>query len=271
MVPRVVESDVLAKIPLVKNALVPTLVGLSTGFLAGLVGLGGAELRMPFLLYTISLPLRLMIAVNLIVSLIVSGSSFLARLQSGLLPVGYFIPSLGMIIGSLGGGFLGSIISHKVSTRKLKLFLAMILSVVIVRLFIDIYIELTPTRFFSNTVEFPSAILFGFVIGLIAGVAGVAGGEYRIPGLVLLFGLPLKTAGTISQLVSVPTVLASMVKHNQYNTIGRRSMLVAVTMGAGSVLGVVLSTYALFRVPDSLIRIVFIGILSYSVIRLLRD
>jgi uncharacterized membrane protein YfcA len=64
---------------------VSTASGLLTGFLSGLVGLGGSELRIPFILYGLSVPLREMVAANLLISLFVSGLNFVLRAQMGLL------------------------------------------------------------------------------------------------------------------------------------------------------------------------------------------
>jgi uncharacterized protein len=52
-----------------------------------------------------------------------------------------------------------------------------------------------------------AGIIAGFVIGVIAWLLGVAGGEYLIPTLVLLFGADIKLAGSLSLAVSLPTML----------------------------------------------------------------
>jgi uncharacterized membrane protein YfcA len=42
-----------------------------------------------------------------------------------------------------------------------------------------------------------AGIIAGFVIGVIASLLGVAGGEFLIPTLVLLFGADIKLAGSL--------------------------------------------------------------------------
>ncbi|MEE8187477.1 MAG: sulfite exporter TauE/SafE family protein [Nitrososphaerales archaeon] len=246
-------------------------VGLVTGFVAGLVGLGGAELRIPFILYLFGIQIRQMIPLNLLISLITSGSSFLVRWQSGLLPLSSIPLSASMIIGSIGGGFLGSKISNKVSVRKLEAFLALILSIVIIRLLVELFVEGEPTRVFPEYLELPFAAVFGLGIGVIAGSVGVAGGEYRIPALMFLFGSPIKIAGTISQLVSIPTVVISILKHNQHQIMDRRLLWVGATMGVGSLVGVLLSGLVILDIPDALLNSVFILILTYTVVKLVQD
>jgi len=50
--------------------------GIFTGVLAGLVGLGGAEERIPFILYALRAPLNDMIVANLIISFATSAVNF---------------------------------------------------------------------------------------------------------------------------------------------------------------------------------------------------
>ena len=51
------------------------------------------------------------------------------------------------------------------------------------------------------------ALIFGLVVGAVSGLLGVAGGEIVIPVLILGFGAPVKAVGSLSQMVSIPTVL----------------------------------------------------------------
>jgi uncharacterized protein len=51
-----------------------------------------------------------------------------------------------------------------------------------------------------------AAVIFGLGIGLVSSLLGVAGGELIIPTLVFAFGVGIKTAGTASLLISLPTV-----------------------------------------------------------------
>ena len=57
------------------------------------------------------------------------------------------------------------------------------------------------------------AALAGVIIGAVSTILGVAGGELIIPTLVLLFGVPIKAAGTTSLLISIPTMLVGLARH----------------------------------------------------------
>lgn len=243
--------------------------GFFTGFLAGLVGLGGAELRIPFILYFLSLPLYEVIAANLIISLANSSVSFILRASLGIFTASALALSLAMILGSIPGGYLGAYMSHRISQRRLKAFMAAILSIVVFRLLVDIVVgPEVPGSVFPPYLDLVGSVLFGLGIGIIAGSIGVAGGEYRIPILVYAFGFPIKVAGTASQLVSIPTMVAGLVKHRDLGAITRRVLLVALVLGVPSVLGVVASTIVLVNASSQLIKLAFMLILLYTIVRL---
>ena len=67
----------------------------------------------------------------------------------------------------------------------------------------------------------------------------MAGGELLIPTLVLLFGLDLKLAGSVSLAVSLPTMLAGFVRYSRDSSFAvlRTHHRFAWTMAAGSLLG----------------------------------
>ena len=64
-----------------------------------------------------------------------------------------------------------------------------------------------------------AGVLFGLAIGVVSSLLGVAGGEVIIPTLVFAYGADIKTAGTASLLISLPTVavgIARYARHRAY-------------------------------------------------------
>ena len=77
------------------------------------------------------------------------------------------------------------------------------------------------------------------LIGVVAAVLGVAGGELLIPTLVLLFGADVKLAGSLSLAVSLPTMLVGFARYSQdrsFAVLGESRRFVVV-MAVGSVVG----------------------------------
>ena len=62
----------------------------------------------------------------------------------------------------------------------------------------------------------------------------------RIPALIYLFGLPIKPAGTVSLLVSIPTVAAAALTYRRLGHIPNKVLAVAAVMGVGSIVGVLI-------------------------------
>lgn len=60
-----------------------------------------------------------------------------------------------------------------------------------------------------------AGIAAGFIVGVIASLLGVAGGEFLIPTLVLLFGAVIKLAGSLSLAVSLPTILVGFTRYSR--------------------------------------------------------
>jgi uncharacterized membrane protein YfcA len=88
----------------------------------------------------------------------------------------------------------------------------------------------------------------------VSGSLGVAGGEMRIPALMYLFSVPIKEAGTISLLVSIPTVAAGALAYRRLGQLPNRALVVAVLMGVGSLIGVLIGASLLAVVDKHTIK-----------------
>ena len=86
------------------------------------------------------------------------------------------------------------------------------------------------------------AALCGLAIAAVSAVLGVAGGEMGIPALMYLFAMPITAAGTISLLVSIPTVAAGALTYRRLGHVPNRVLLLAIVMAGGSLAGVVIGT-----------------------------
>src|SRR2546427_10605722 len=147
--------------------------GSFTGVLAGLVGLGGAEERIPFILYALRAPLNDMIVANLIISFATSAVNFTLRVQAGLVTLDALTIGAAMIVGSLVGAYAGSVGSHRLSERRLKAPIALILSLVVARLILDL---LGGGSFSVGSIppllELPRAAFFRLLVGVVSWAVG---------------------------------------------------------------------------------------------------
>ncbi len=246
--------------------------GSFTGLLAGLVGLGGAEERMPFLLYYLRLPLEDMLVANLLISFATSGLNFAVRINGGIWSLNAAYVSVAMIVGSIPGAYTGALLSHRASKRTLKRFIALLLSFVIARAIYGLmFIPGGSGQATISTLDVIVSVISGVGVGIISGSAGVAGGEYRIPILTYLIGLPIKIAGTASQLVSLPTIAIAVWRHKRLGFLTRRSLLAAAMLGIPSVVAASLSGLLVAGLPTLYVDLLFIAILGYTIFRLLSE
>ncbi|WP_432168246.1 sulfite exporter TauE/SafE family protein [Streptomyces sp. bgisy031] len=99
--------------------------------------------------------------------------------------------------------------------------------------------------------QVPAGVVAGFGIGMVAAIMGVAGGELLIPTIVLLFGENIKTAGSLSLLVSLPTMPVAFARYSRdgsFAVLGSNRRF-ALVLAAGSVAGAVLGGLLLGGVP----------------------
>lgn len=107
----------------------------------------------------------------------------------------------------------------------------------------------------STTWEVTTGVIAGVLIGIVATVMGVAGGELLIPTIVVLYGVEIKLAGSLSLAVSLPTMLVAFARYSRDRSFGvlREHARFVVVMALGSVVGAVIGGLLLGAVPDFVI------------------
>jgi hypothetical protein len=101
---------------------------------------------------------------------------------------------------------------------------------------------------------------------------GVAGGEFIIPTLVLLYGLDAKLAGSLSLAISLPTMITGFVRYSQDRSFAvlKANSSFVVVMGTGSVLGALCGGLLLAVVPTGYLLPALALVLVISAIRIWR-
>jgi uncharacterized membrane protein YfcA len=115
-------------------------------------------------------------------------------------------------------------------------------------------------------------VVMGGVIGVVAALLGVAGGELLIPTIVILFGADLKLAGSLSLAVSLPTMLAGFTRYSRdqsFQAIRIQWRFIAI-MAAGSIVGSYLGGKLLGIVPTPVLLPLLAAILLISAVKVWR-
>lgn len=244
-------------------------VGFVVGLAGGLVGLGGAELRLPYLAGTLRLPLKKAIPVNLAVSLITLLAALPTRLYTlrtaSLTPFLYETTALGL--GAVLGAYAGVNGLRRLSPGALtRAVFALLLALGLVMI-AESAGSFAPLGLVPDTrlVRIVSGLALGVAIGAISGLLGVAGGEVIIPTLILGFGAPIKTAGSLSQMVSIPTVITGFVRHYRAGSLNDREIAtrLILPMGLGAIAGGIggglLSSLAPSGLLKAMLGVILIG------------
>jgi uncharacterized membrane protein YfcA len=225
--------------------------GALVGILGGLVGLGGAEFRLPLLLLFGFAVLQAVI-LNKAMSLVVVTSALAFR--SSTVPPSEIIGHWPVIANLLAGSLIGAWLAAGWATRWRSATLQHVIAVLLVLIAI---VLLVGDDFFAGRPVLEGAslvvagVVAGLLIGAVASLLGVAGGELLIPTLILLFGTDIKLAGSLSLAVSLPTMLVGFARYSQDRSFAvvQANRRFVLAMAAGSIVGAAIGGLCLGVVP----------------------
>lgn len=246
--------------------------GALVGVLGGLIGLGGAEFRLPLLVSIFNYRTLQAIVINLIVSLVTVTVSIVFRSTTiGLENVATnWLVIINILAGSLIGSYVGVYYATRIDERVLNRI------VVIFLIFLSIILIGHNLIFNIGTIPLPNFLrisvgfLAGIAIGIFSSMLGVAGGELIIPTIILVFAVDIKLAGSLSLAISIPTIIMGLFKYKDL----KRLQGVALereficSMAFGSILGAFAGSSFLTYVSNSLLYLVLGTILLLSALKL---
>ena len=190
------------------------LTGLLSGFLAGLLGVGGGIIIVPVCYYvliglgnSIEVAMHVSVASSLAIIVLTSISSIRSHLRLNNVEIKVIKKWFsGIIIGSLVGSFLASKINGEILVL-IFVSLAFLISVnILFQKKIKIYRNNLPKSFYIN-------FLISGNIGLLSSLIGIGGGSFSVPTL-SIFSKPIhKAVGTSSVLgliIALPATISYM-------------------------------------------------------------
>jgi uncharacterized membrane protein YfcA len=247
--------------------------GAAVGVLGGMIGLGGAEFRLPLLIMLFGFAALQAVILNKALSLVVVLTALPARLTavplSALLP--HWSAVANLLVGSLAGAWVGASWATRMRTSTLYRVLAGLLILVAVALIGNHAGTLHHTHLPPAAVLI-AGVIAGFFIGVVAAIMGVAGGELLIPTIMLLFGTDIKVAGSLSLAVSVPTMLVAFARYSRDGsfTVLRRHARLTAVLAAGSITGTIVGGLLLGIIPTTVLVPFLALLLVFSSIKIWR-
>lgn len=255
-----------------ESAALALATGAPIGVLGGLIGLGGAEFRLPVLRALFAYPVRRAVALNLAVSLVTLAAALAIRLRfSSMDAIAGLAPVLaGMVAGAMTGAWFGPALAHRISAERLERVILILLVAIGLLLIADAFLPHRAAGLKDAlAVRLPVALALGAGIGLVSSLLGVAGGELIIPSLVFAFGVDIVLAGTCSVLISLPTVLVGIARYAGRGAYVRRDLAVLVApMGVGSIAGALAGGLLVPYLPTQALKLVLGAILIVSAVRI---
>jgi uncharacterized membrane protein YfcA len=258
----------------IRRPLAAALAGAAVAILGGLIGLGGAEFRLPLLIGIFALFPHRAVRTNLLISLATLAMSAVARLSfvQETNVAGFQIVIAGMLVGGIVAAWLGAGYLRSIPNAKMMGVIAALLLATAALLAAETLMHgsawsaLAP----GSAWTFPVAVTAGLLIGAISSLLGVAGGEFIIPILIFIFGADIRTAGTASVLISIPVVLTGVARHWFTGHYRSQSLLVylVLPMAVGSGIGAMAGGYLAAWAPTNALRLVLAAILAISAIKL---
>lgn len=256
------------------DAFFALIVAIPIGLLGGLIGLGGAEFRLPVLVGVFKRSARQAVPINLAISLMTLVSSLFIRLKvlpefpyaSLWLPIGTLILG-GVVFAFLGAGWISQIPLH-----RLEALIRYFLILIGVLLLIEGVFSFPVGHLLqaSPWVQGIVGILCGAIIGVVSSTLGVAGGELIIPTLIFIFGIDVKLAGTASLMISLPTVVTGIIRYARKGLYRERKEWYTLIgpMGLGSIAGAILGGILVGTISGQWLKVILGLVLIASAVRM---
>lgn len=256
-----------------ENRLAAFGAGAMVGMLGGLIGLGGAEFRLPLLIGMFRFAALEAVILNKAMSLLVV--AFALPFRAWTVPfatLGSHWPIIAnLLAGSLLGAWLGAEWATRLKSETLyRIIAALLVAMAVVLLFG--HRESQGGVLLMGAMQTVAGVLAGFGIGVVASLLGVAGGELLIPTLMLLFGTDIKLAGSLALAISLPTMLTGFARYSRdksFAVLGQNRGF-ALVMAVGSIAGAFLGGQLLGIVPGAVLLPLLAGILLLSALKIWR-
>lgn len=205
-----------------RPALVPLIgVGMLTGLVSGLFGVGGGVVIVPALVSAFRMDQRRAAATSLLALLPISLAGTITYAISGQV---HWLAAALLATGSVIGSPIGVRLLHRIPDRVLPWIFVAFVAVVVVSLLLS-----PPSRDGELVITWGSGaalVGIGLVAGVLSGLVGVGGGVVAVPGLEILVGAGDLLARGTSLAMMIPTTVVGILTHRKHFDVELRTGLV---------------------------------------------
>lgn len=250
-------AQVTADVPVVNliTGMVLVVVGFAAGVLGGLIGTGGCSLMLPVIHFWMGYPAPIAVGTTLfavIFTAISGGYGHLVRRNLDVKAV-LWLGGAG-ILGVILGSWLFTLLTAH--SALLGLILGLIFLWPAIRMIWEGIAQRKLPQHEGNMIPGPvwGWALFGFIVGIATGVAGVGGGYALVPGLIYLFGAPVYITMGSSLATMIPlAVVGGGIKLFQ----GFVDVGAGLLLALGTVVGAQVGSAIIKRFKPSTLKLIF--------------
>lgn len=183
----------------VRRPLAAFCAGAAVAILGGLIGLGGAEFRLPLLIAIFELYPQRAVRINLLISLATLAASAVARLGfvQATNVTSYGVEIAGMLVGGIVAAWVGAGVLSRMPKHRMISVIGVLLVAIAALLVLETVFAGAPALTLPRDPLLRSiaAVMAGLLVGAVSSMLGVAGGEFIIPIMIFIFGADIRTAG----------------------------------------------------------------------------
>jgi uncharacterized protein len=258
----------------IRRPLAAASAGMAVAILGGLIGLGGAEFRLPILITIFALYAHRAIRINLLISFVALAMSAVSRLSflHSVDLASHTVEIVAMLAGGVAAAWFGASALSRIPKTRITAVISVLLLATAALLAGETMISGAAWNLLAHDslLRAPVSVVAGLLVGTISSMLGVAGGEFIIPILIFVFGADIRSAGTASVLISLPVALTGVGRHWLTGHYRSQTMLayLAIPMCIGSLVGATIGGYLAAWAPTDALRLMLAVILAGSAVKL---
>jgi hypothetical protein len=231
------------------------IIGFFAGLLGGLIGTGGCSVMLPIIHFWMGYPSPIAVGTTLFAVIFTAISGGYGHLiQRNVDKRTFLWLGGGGILGVLLGSWLFTLLSGQ--AKLLGLILGLIFLWPAIRMVYEgVAQRITPKREGTEITGSGWGMgIFGFVVGVATGVAGVGGGYALVPGLIYLFGAPVYITMGTSLATMIPlAVVGGGIKLAQ----GFVDLPTGLLLALGTIVGAQVGAAVIKRIKPATLKLIF--------------
>jgi uncharacterized membrane protein YfcA len=224
-------------------------IGLLAGLASGLLGVGGGFLIVPLQTMWAGTDQHRATGTSLAAILPIATVGAAIYYLGGRTPQVDLPVAASLVAGGAVGAVLGGIAGQRISERGLRAFVAVLLAVVGLKDVYDAAAGSGATLHVATAVDlgigqYAVLVVLGVVIGVMSGLAGLGGGVFIVPLLVIGFGISQRIAQGTSLIAILPiAAIGALIHHSNGEVDVRAAGVIALAGVPAAVAGALLALW----------------------------